>query len=190
VLKRRMVRNFRDDEEVPDSVVRKILELAQHSPSAGYSQGLAYVVVKDPEAKKKIGGEERVLENGFHNFVSYTPVLIVVCVSEEIYHRRYREPDKLDEKGNEIEWPTPYWFFDAGAASMIILLAAVDLGYSAAFSGIPRADFPKLRELLGIPEEFHPVGIISIGRAAPDKKSPSLKRGRRRWEDVVHYEHW
>ncbi|MGI0092246.1 MAG: hypothetical protein ACREBS_11115 [Nitrososphaerales archaeon] len=55
-------------------------------------------------------------DNGLHNFVSYAPVLIVVCVSEEIYHARYREPDKIREDGTEIVWPTPYWFFDAGAS--------------------------------------------------------------------------
>jgi nitroreductase len=47
-----------------------------------------------------------------------------------------------------------------------------------------------MKELLGIPDHFHPVGVISIGYAAPDKKSPSLKRGRKLVGDVVHYEHW
>ena len=49
-----MVRHFAKD-TVPDRVVNKILELAQHYPSAGFSQGVAYVVVKDPEVRKKIG---------------------------------------------------------------------------------------------------------------------------------------
>jgi nitroreductase len=183
-----MVRNFQED-PIPDGVVQKIMELAQHYPSAGFSQGVAFVVVRDSETKKKIGGEEKISPNGFHNFVSYAPVIVLVCASEQAYHRRYQEPDKLIE-GKEIEWPTPYWFFDAGAASMIILLSAIDQGYAAAFSGVPVEDIARVKGLLGIPDEYHPVGIISIGRPAPDKKSPSLKRGRRKPEDVVHYERW
>lgn len=113
---------------------------------------------------------------------------IVACVSEKIYHDRYNEPDKLDERGKEIEWPTPYWFFDIGAGSMIILLAAVDAGLAAAFSGVPRVK--EMKELLGIPDHSHPVGVISIGHGAPDVRSPSLKRGRRKPAEVVHHEKW
>ncbi len=190
VRKRRMVRNFQRGVGVSDQDVRQIMDLAQHYPSVGFSQGVAFVVVRDPEVKKKIGGEEEIQPNGNLNFVSYAPVLVVVCVSETIYHRRYQEPDKLLSDGREIEWPTPYWFFDAGAASVIILHAAVNLGYAAVFVGIASSDIPEVRRTLGIPEEFHPVGMISIRKPAPDVKSPSLKRGRRAYGEVVHFDHW
>ena len=190
VKKRRMVRNFDRQTDVDDAGLLKILDLAQHYPSAGFSQGVAFVVVRDPETKRRIGGDEEFQPNGNLNFVSYAPVLIVVCVSESIYHRRYQEADKLMPDGKEIEWPTPYWFFDAGAASMLVLLGAVNLGYAAVFVGIPRPDFVELKKLLGIPDEFHPVGMISIGKPVPDVKSPSLKRGRRQYRDVFHFEHW
>jgi nitroreductase len=105
-----------------------------------------------------------------------------------VYHRRYQEKDKINEDGTEIDWPTPYWFFDIGAATMIILLAAVDMGYATAFTGT--FDPEGMKKLLGIPEEYHPVGVISLGRGAKDKKSPSLKRGRKDAGQVVHYEKW
>ena len=189
VLKRRMIRNFQKD-PVPDPDIRRILELGIHGPSAGFSQGMSYIVIKDERTKIAIGGKEEIFPNGMHNYVSYAPVLIVVCVSAEAYHRRYREPDKLQEDGTEIEWPTPYWFFDAGAASMIMLLAAVDLGFAAVFSGIPSEEMARFKKLLNIPEEFHPTGIISLGKPAPDVKSPSLKRGRKPLESIVHFERW
>lgn len=190
ILKRRMVRNF-TDEPVSDQDLQKMLELALHAPSAGFSQGWSFVIVRTKEQRKKVGriqGEDDYASGGFGNFVSKAPVIIVACTSEEAYHRRYKEPDKLEEDGTAIEWPTPYWFFDIGAASMIILLCAVDMGYAAAFTGTfdPRG----MKELLGIPAEYHPVGVISIGKPAKDKKSPSLKRGRRPIEQVVHYEKW
>ena len=191
VRKRRMVRNFRPD-TIRADLINGILELALHAPSAGFSQGWAYVVVTEKELKKKIGelqGEvDYYASSRFHKFISEAPVLVVACTSEKIYHDRYREPDKLNEDGTEIEWPTPYWFFDIGSACMLIFLAAVDKGLAAAFTGVFRVD--QMKQLLGIPDHFHPVGVLSIGYAAKDVKSPSLKRGRRPIKDVVHYEHW
>jgi len=146
--------------------------------------------VRDKERKKKLAelqGEEDYVKEGFHPWISEAPVAIVACVSEKIYHDRYNEPDKL-VNGKEIEWPTPYWFFDAGASCMIVMLAAVDLGLASAFSGVKRVK--EVKELLGIPDHFHPVGVISIGYGDKDVKSPSLKRGRRAWHEFVHYEKW
>jgi nitroreductase len=186
-----MVRNFRPN-HVERKTIDKILGFALHAPSAGFSQGWAYIVVTNQSMKKKIGelqGEaDFYAEKRFHKFVSEAPALIVVCTSEKMYHDRYREPDKLKEDGTEIEWPTPYWYFDAGCACMLIFLSAVNEGLAAAFTGVFR--LAEMKKLLGVPDHFHPVGVISIGYAAPDKRSPSLKRGRRTLEEVVHYEHW
>jgi nitroreductase len=185
-----MVRHF-TDEPVPMETISEVLELAQHSPSAGFSQGCAYVVVTNQVLKRnlaKLQGEEDYNASGFHSWISEAPVAVVACVSEKLYHDRYNEPDKLDEGGKEIEWPTPYWFFDIGASCMVILLGAVDAGLAAAFSGV--FDVRGVKELLGIPAHFHPVGVISIGHGAEDVRSPSLKRGRRPWNDVVHINKW
>ena len=190
ILKRRMVRNF-TGEAVSEKDLNRMLELALHAPSAGFSQGWSFIVVKDEARRKEVGriqGEEGYDSGGFGKFVSKAPVLIVACTSEQVYHRRYQEKDKVNEDGAEIDWPTPYWFFDIGAATMIILLAAVDMGYAAAFTGT--FDPEGMKKLLGIPQEYHPVGVISLGRGAKDKKSPSLKRGRKDAGQVVHYEKW
>lgn len=190
VLRRRMVRHF-GPEPVSPEIVDRILSLAQHAPSAGFSQGCAYVVLASVEMREKIAGlqgEQEYARSGFHRWISEAPVSIVACVSEKIYHDRYREPDKLNDDGKEIDWPTPYWFFDVGCASMIILLAAVDSGLAASFTGV--FDVTGVKKLLDIPEDFHPVGVISVGYPLEDVKSPSLKRGRRPFDQVVHNEHW
>jgi nitroreductase len=185
-----MVRHF-TAEPVGKETVDRILALAQHAPSAGFSQGCAYVVLTNAEVRKKVAllqGEEEYVQSGFHGWISEAPVSIVTCVSEKRYHDRYRESDKLNPDGTEIEWPTPYWFFDIGCASMIILLAAVDSGLAASFTGV--FDVAGMRRLLGIPEEFHPAGVISMGHPGKDVKSPSLKRGRKPFDQVVHHERW
>jgi nitroreductase len=190
ILRRRMVRNFQP-KPVSMRAIERILALALHAPSAGFSQGWAYVVVSDEEMKRKVGevqGEKDYFSKRFHKFVSEAPVLIVACTSEQLYHERYREPDKLQEDGTEIHWPAPYWHFDIGCACMLIFLAAVNEGLATAFTGVERV--AEMRKLLGIPEHFQPVGVISVGYPAKDVKSPSLKRGRKPLNEVLHYEHW
>jgi nitroreductase len=189
VLRRRMVRHF-TAKAVPKNAIDHILELALHAPSAGFSQGSAYVVVTNRATKLKVAeiqGEKDYAAAGFHSWISEASVDIVACVSEKLYHDRYNEPDKLVD-GREIEWPTPYWFFDIGAGCMTILLAAVNAGLAAAFTGV--FDPKAMKSLLGIPDHFHPVGVISIGHPAKDRRSPSLKRGRRPQVQVIHYERW
>ena len=105
------------------------------------------------------------VEGGFDPFISGAPVLIIPCTTESAYHRRYQQSDKVDEDGNEIEWPVPYWFMDVGCAVMLILLGVVDEGLAAGYAGAK--DLNALRELLGIPAEVTPVGVIPVGHPAP-----------------------
>lgn len=190
VRQRRMVRNFTDT-PVDPAALERILDLARHAPSAGFTQGQAFVVVTEAETRRKIAalcGEEQYVAGGFDPWISKAPVLIVPCTSEAAYHRRYQESDKLQEDGTEITWPVPYWHMDIGCAVMVLLLAVVDEGLAAGFAG--SWDLDGMRALLGIPAEMTPVGVIPVGHPAPDKRSPSLKRGRKPTEEFAHYERW
>ena len=190
VLKRRMVRNFAD-KPVDPAIIDRILELARHAPSAGFTQGQSFLVVTSPEKKKAIAAtceEDEYVQRGFAPFISKAPILLIPCTSETAYHCRYQEADKVNEDGSEITWPVPYWFMDIGCAVMIALLAAIDEGLVAAFAG--SKDLDALRVLLDIPAEVTPVGVISLGYRAPDIPSPSLKRGRKADAEYVHHERW
>ena len=190
VRRRRMVRRF-TEEPVDPAAIERILDLARRAPSAGYTQGQSFVVVTDQEKRKAIAnlcGEEWYVASGFHPFVSGAPLLVIPCTSEAAYHRRYQEPDKVQDDGSEIEWPVPYWHMDIGCGVMLLLLAVVDEGLAAGFAGAH--DLDALRALLGIPAEVTPVGVIPIGHPAPDVPSPSLKRGRKPLDAVIHREQW
>ncbi len=189
-LKRRMVRHFRPD-PVPPEAIERMLQLARHAPSAGFTQGQSYIVVTQPELKRAIArlcGEDWYVAGGFHPFISEAPVVVIPCTSEAAYHRRYREPDKILPDGSEIHWPVPYWFMDVGCSVMVLLLAVVNEGLAAGFAGAH--DLGALRKLLGIPDEVTPVGVIPIGHSAQDVPSPSLKRGRTPDEVYIHHEGW
>ena len=190
VHKRRMVRHFAAD-AVDPAAIDRILDAAKHAPSAGFTQGQSFVVVTTPETKQaiaKLCGEEFYVAGGFHAFISEAPVLLIPCTSEAAYHRRYQEADKVEDDGTEIVWPVPYWHMDIGCSVMLVLLAVVAEGLAAGFAGAH--DLDALRELLHIPVEVTPVGVIPVGHPAPDVPSPSLKRGRKATTDFVHREQW
>ena len=189
LAKRRMVRNY-TDAPVGEASVDRIVEAARRAPSAGFSQGQRFIVVTDPQVRRDIAeaaDEPEYVANGFDPWISSAPVHVVVCVREDDYHERYREPDKLDD-GAEIEWPVPYWWVDAGAALMLVLLAAVDEGLGAGFVGFHA--LPSIKGKLGIPDDVTPIGVVTIGHPAPDRKSSSLKRGRKGREQTVYRDRW
>jgi len=189
IARRRMVRNYTGS-PVDPAAVDRIVDAGRRAPSAGFSQGQAFVVVTDRADRAEIAalaGEADYVEAGFDPWISRAPVHVVVCASEETYRRRYREPDKSPD-GREVEWPVPYWWIDAGAALQNILLAAVDEGLAAGFLGCHAMS--GLAALLDIPEEYSPIGVVTVGHPAPDRRSGSLDRGRRPVRDVIHRDRW
>jgi nitroreductase len=190
IRRRRMVRHFKPD-PIDPAKIERIMQLTQRAPSAGYTQGQSFIVVTDPEMRLAIGrlcGEEHYQAAFGHRWVSEAPVQVIACVSEHAYHSRYQEADKLQDDGTEIECPVPYWYFDIGCSCMIFLLAVVDEGLAAGYAGV--TDFAAFRDLLGIPKDVTPVGVMPIGYPDQDIPSPSLKRGRRNYEQFVHRERW
>ncbi len=191
VRRRRMVRNYTDD-PVDGEVLDRILDRAQRAPSAGFSQGVSFVVITGEERRAEIarlGHEEEYLADGFDPWISRAPVHVVICVSMDAYLERYREEDKGgpdSRTANEEGWPIPYWWVDAGASMMLLLLAVVDEGLAAGFLG--SHNLGELSTLLDIPDHVAPIGVVTIGHAADDRRSGSLARGRR--SDAIHREHW
>ena len=191
VLKRRrMVRNYRA-EEVDDRVIRRIVEAGRRAPSAGFSQGQYFIVITDDDTRRamaELAGESEYVALGLDPWISVAPVHIAVCTREADYHERYREPDKLNADGSEIDWPIPYWWIDAGACLMMLLLAAVDEGLAAGFFGVHRLD--GLSELLAVPSDVVPIGVVTLGHPAPDRRSSSLERGWKPLGSVVYEQRW
>lgn len=189
LARRRMVRNY-TDEPVDEEVLEEVARAALRAPSAGNSQALGVVLVTDPGVRKAIAdlaGEEDYVAAGFDPWISKAPAHIVISVSEDVYHRRYREPDKLGPDG-EIAWPVPFWWVDAGAAMMAVLLAAVDQGLGAGFLGVH--SLPELATLIGLPEEQKPIGVITVGHPAPDRRSGSLDRKPAPANVTIHRDRW
>src|ERR671935_1568386 len=134
VRKRRMVRSF-GRQPIPPETVRRIVRNAQRAPSAGFSQGWAFLVLQGEEQTSKYWdtiGPEPPDQFAWQNL--YNAPLLVVCLSHKAaYLDRYAEPDKGWTDRSEAHWPAPYWDIDTGMAAMLILLTAVDAGLGALF---------------------------------------------------------
>jgi nitroreductase len=185
VRRRRMVRRFEPDRPVPAEVLDRILHNATRGPSAGFSQGQAFLVLQGDDLARFWAMRPK------DNDVSTAPLLIVPLSCKRVYLDRYAEPDKGWTDRDEARWPVPFWHIDTGMATLLILQTAVDQGLGALYFGIMPDDVPKFRELYGVPDDHEPIGAVAIGYAAEPEQSGSPRtRKRRAAGEVVHYGRW
>ena len=190
VRRRRMVRNF-TDRPIDRAVVDRILANAVRAPSAGYSQGWAFLVFDGPDETARFWDVAFPVERreGFKwQGLFDAPLVVVPLSSMDAYLDRYAEPDKGWADRDPDRWPVPYWHIDTGFAALLMLLTAVDAELGALFFGIFRPD--EFKQAFGVPRTHMPIGAIAIGYPAPDEPSPSLQRGRRAVDEVVHRGTW
>ncbi|WP_434742630.1 nitroreductase family protein [Micromonospora sp. SH-82] len=193
VRRRRMVRNYDPDRPVPPELVQRLLEHATRAPSAGFAQGWAFLVLEESADRDRFwaaatpegGGRARWLTG-----MRRAPLIIVPHANRSAYLERYAEPDKGWTDRSTERWPVPYWYVDTGFAALLMLLTAVDEGLGACFFGIPPQRTSAYRSAFGVPNEYDPIGAVTIGYRAVDHRSPSLKRGRRPVDEVVHRGRW
>jgi nitroreductase len=192
VRRRRMVRNYDPDRPVPVEVRERLLANARRAPSAGFTQGWAFLVLETPEERGRFWGAtaEPGDPDPWSRDMQRAPLLVVALSHRQAYLDRYAEPDKGWTDKDEAEWPVPYWHIDAGFAALLMLLTAVDADLGACFFGLPVERIADFRAAFGVPEEYTPIGVVSVGYPAPDRRSPSLRRGHRPAEDVVHRGRW
>jgi len=191
VARRRMVRAYSGEAVAPE-VLARVLDTARRAPSAGFAQGVSFVVVTEAGARAALAavcGEPQAVARGLPRWISTAPVLVVPCVREADYRKRYAEPDKRGSRGPD-GWTVPWHWVDAGQSLMLLLLAAVDTGLAAGLLDV--ADPDALRATLGIPADVAPLGVVTLGHPAPDQPSmsTSARLGRRPPDEVVHRERW
>jgi nitroreductase len=193
VRRRRMVRDYDPDRPVPQAVLDRLLDLAIRAPSAGFSQGWGFLVLTEPADRDRFWAattEPEQPPDGWLAGMRRAPAIIVAHGNRDIYLDRYAAEDKGWTDRDESRWPVPYWYIDAGFASLLMLLGAVDAGLGACFFGIPPVHTATYRGAFGVPDTYTPIGAITLGYAVVDRRSPSLRRGRRPVAEVVHRGRW
>jgi nitroreductase len=194
VRRRRMVRSYAED-PVDPALVDRALENALHAPSAGFSQGWAFLRLETPvDVRRFWASTTDSLEqpDEWLTGMMRAPVVVVPCSSKAAYLSRYAEPDKGWTDEDEARWPVPFWHMDAAMASLLILQTAVDAGLGACFFGIPPSHTASFRAEFEVPERYTPVGAITIGHRAgePGPAGSAATRRRKPVEEVVHRGGW
>ncbi|MBO8126953.1 MAG: nitroreductase family protein [Firmicutes bacterium] len=158
---RRSVRKY-EQKDIPMEVLTRILNAARLAPSANNRQDWKFIVVKDPELKKKVAEAAR-----GQSFVGEASVIIAGVALN---------PEKL------MSCEVPAYAVDLAIAMTQITLAAVEEGLGTCWIGA--FDQAKVKELLGIPAEYKVVELMPLGYPA-DKPRTKI---RKRLEEVVAYD--
>jgi len=183
-----MVRTYDPERAVADDVLHRLLDLATRAPSAGFSQGWDFLILRDGALARfwHETTDPDIPADAWLLGMRSAPV-VVLCLSDRgRYLDRYAEPDKGWTDRDEARWPIPYWDVDTGMAAMVLLLAAVDEGLGACFFGVPPERHDAVRAAFDVPADRRVVGAVTVGHPVPDRRSPSLRRGRRPVSEVAH----
>jgi len=165
IFARRSVRCYRPG-DVPDGVVRDLLEAAMAAPSACAKDPWEFIVVRRQATREAIASA---LPNG--KMLPQAPLGIVVCGDLRRAH------------SGELS----FLLQDCAAAIENLLLAAQALGLGACWLGVhPRAErIDHLRTLFGLPDSIVPVSVIALGWPA-ESPAPRSRYG----DSRVHHEAW
>lgn len=186
---RRMVRAYDRNRPVPSELITRALDLATRAPSAGFAQGWDFVILQTQEQRSLFWAsttDPHAAPDPWLQGMRTAPVLILCLSDPGRYLDRYTEPDKGWTDRDESRWPVPYWDVDTGMAALILLLAAVDSDLGACFFGVPPQDRLAVLSAFNAPADRRIVGVVSLGYPAADRRSPSLKRGRRPLSEIAH----
>ncbi len=178
---------------LPAAQLDPLLDLARRAPSAGYSQGVHLLVLRDEALVRfwrTTGADE-----WFHEVqagVMSAPVVVLPLADPVAYTSRYAEADKAGH-GLEVaeNWDVPFWLTDTAMVVQNLLLLVEEAGLGALYFGIFRNARAALDEL-GVPAHVVQVGAVALGhRADDDVPSGSARtRPRRTTDDVVHHDRW
>jgi len=188
-----MVRTYETGRPVPPELITRALDLATRAPSAGFTQGWDFVVLTTDQQRGLFWAsttDPHADPDPWLQGMRTAPALILCLSDPKRYLDRYAEPDKGWVDRDVGRWPVPYWDVDAGMAALLVLLCAVDSGLGGCFFGVPPEDQRSVLAAFGAPPDRRIVGVISLGYPAPDRRSPSLRRGRRPLSDVAHDGHF
>lgn len=194
IRRRRMCRDYLD-RPVPADVLDRLLDRARRAPSAGFSQGVSFLVLNGPDETAPFW--DAVTDPEWRSDPSLpglmgAPVVVVPLCNPSVYVGRYSEADKVAFGMDRKEaWPVPFWTVDAAFATMVLLLGAVDEGMGALFFGRPREPLGRVHEAFGVPADWEAIGFVTLGWPAGDGgPRGSARRGRRPLSEVVHRGAW
>ena len=165
IKERRSVREY-TDQTVSEDDIKKLIDAAQSAPTAGNTQLLELVVVKDAEIKRRLA------EAAFNqSFIQKAPIVIIVCADVSRSRKGY------GGRGENL-----YSIQDTAASTQNILLIAHSLGLATCWVGAFHDK--NTAKAVNAPKNVKPFAIIPVGYPAG---MPSASK-KRPVNEIVHYE--
>jgi nitroreductase len=184
VLDRRATIHFKEDDEVPEDILRAILLLGAQAPSGYNLQPWRFIVVREAENRKRL---QQVAYS--QPKVAEAPVVIICLGMTEEWKARADEVFEEGARrglGSKDAWQQardgairfisshslPLWLNrHVMIAVTTMMLAAEAYGFDTA--PMEGFDAAGVKRQFSIPEEAEVVALLAIGRAAePDKAYP------------------
>lgn len=161
---RKSVRAFQD-RDVPEKVISRLFEATRLAPSASNRQEWRFVVVRNPETRKRLARAAR-----GQKFVGEASVVLVCCA----------ETDGHVMACGQLCYP-----IDVAIAIDHLTLCATAEGLGTCWIGA--FDEGQVKEILSIPPQIRVVALLPVGYP----QDPSLvKKSRLPIEKIVKYERW
>src|SRR5512139_694910 len=149
ILTRRSIRRY-ETKDIPEEVLKQILEAGRQAPSAANRQPIRFVIVEDHDLLKVL------CDTLITRFVKTAPVAAVGCADVK---------SLLTGKWAVV---------DATIAMQNMVIAAWTLGVGSCWIGACNEE--KVKEMLKIPDKWKVVALITFGYPAekpePRKKKP------------------
>ena len=156
LMRRRSVRNFKDD-DVPGDVVEKLLEAANNAPTGGNMQPLSIIVVREAERRARLG--EMV---GSQPWVKNAPLSMVFCL--DFWRlKKWAELSGVTFRGNEALSHFLIAYADVMCAAQTVVILAESLGLGSVYVGTIQYVADEAREYFAMPEYVFPMMLLSLG---------------------------
>ena len=191
---RRSIRGYEKNRDVPDEVVRRILDCARWAPSGGNGQPWEFIVVRDEKTRHEIAdlflrqqehkkememamrGDAKMTGDGFR----HAPAHIIVLGDPRV-KKTYPVRTMLDKADS-------HFYTGLANATLLIHLAATSLGLATQYVSDASSPYMEtmLKVLLGVPEPLRVYHLIPLGYAS----KPIAARPRREIDEMTHYERY
>ncbi len=163
IKKRRSVRSY-SSKEVPEEVIKEIIEAARLAPSAKNLQEWKFIIVRDEKIKEKLCEAAK-----GQKFVKEAPVVIAGVATYTKY-----------VMSNGI----PACHIDLAIAMEHIALAAAEKGLGTCWIGAFYQD--KAKEVLEVPEDCLVVALMTLGY--PKEELKPEEKNRKSLEEIICWE--
>ena len=155
------------EREIPEDVLRAVLEAGTHAPTGGNLQPYSIIKIRSEETRKKLA------EYCGQGFISEAPVVLLFCID---LHRIGRWAGLEVAPFTATSSFRHFWvsFQDTIICAQNICTAVDAMGLSSVYIGTALEIFQELRDMFKLPQGVFPVVLLCLGYL--DKKIMTRKK--------------